>query len=98
MTDGQGGDLEKGQMLNPNSWGIFARNHGQILPNPSTFSKKVPQLLDFNGFGTVASVAWLNTQSWIQQKQPVEFDGPGVVRIKGDHKALLNIASLHTGV
>ena len=53
----------------------------ETIPNPSTCSKqKVPQLLDFDGFGTVANAKhpWLGyTQSRIQQKQPVEFDGFG---------------------
>ena len=44
----------------------------QIFKNPSACCKKVSQLLDFDGFGTVSNAKhpWLGyTQSWIQQKQ-----------------------------
>ena len=40
----------------------------------------VPQLLNFDGIGTVANIKHPllgYTQSWIQQKQPVELDGFG---------------------
>ena len=63
---------------NPNSLGNFVRNHPKS--SKITCSKKVPQLLDFDGIGRVANAKhpWLGyTQSWIQQKQPVEFDGFG---------------------
>ena len=56
--------------INPNSIGIFARNHPKFSIIQHVV-KKVPQLLDFNGIGTVANAKhpWLGyTQSWIQTK------------------------------
>ena len=61
-----------------NSLGILARNHPKSSKIHQHAVKKSTFLLDFDGFGTVANAKhpWLGyTQSWIQQKQPVEFDG-----------------------
>ena len=41
--------------IDPNSLGIFARNHHKSSKIKSTCSKKVPRLLDFDGIGTVAN-------------------------------------------
>ena len=85
--------------------GILARNHLKSSKIHQHAVKKVTQLLDFDGIGTVANAKhpwlwtklwitftesikirpnskhpWLGyTQSWTQQRQPVEFDAFGTV-------------------
>ena len=52
---------EDSLLVNPYPPRYFGEKPSQILQNPSTCTKKVPQLLDFDGIGTVANAKhpWL---------------------------------------